>query len=126
MVERFDDLRVYQQAFGLAMRIFTLSRGWPKEELYSLTSEIRRSSRSVCANIAEAWKKRGYVAHFVSKLSYADAEAGETQNWLRFAKDCGYIADHDYEALLREYNAVSGGLVKMMVEAQSWCGPSST
>jgi len=125
LAERFDDLRVYQQAFDLATRIFTLSRGWPRHEMYSLTSQVRRSSRSVCANIAEAWRKRRYVPHFVSKLSDADAEAAETQNWLKFAASSGYVPEKTRQELCAGYDAVSGGLVKMMAEPQTWCGPSS-
>lgn len=124
LAERFDDLRVYQQGFDLAMQVFELSRGWPKEETYSLTSQIRRSSRSVCGNIAEAWRKRRYAAHFVSKLSDADSEAGETQNWLKFARECGYITDEQYGMLRQQYDIVAGGLVKMMASPDSWCGPS--
>lgn len=88
MVERFEDLRVYKEGFELSMRIFELPKSWPNTETRSLTSQIRRSSRSVCANIAGAWRKRRYTAHFVSKLSDADSEAAETQNWLNFAVEC--------------------------------------
>ncbi len=125
MVERFEDLRVYQQAFSLSMRVFDLSCKWPPEELYVLTSQIRRSSRSVSANIAEAWRKRRYVAHFVSKLSDADAEAGETQNWLNYAIAHRYITKHEYDELYAEYDVLMGGLVKMMSNPKGWCGPSN-
>lgn len=125
LAQHFEDLRVYQQAFDLAARIFMLSRDWPREELYCLTSQVRRSSRSVCANIAEAWRKRRYVPHFVSKLTDADAEAAETQTWLKIAANCGHIAEEECARLHGKYNTVSGGLVKMMSEAQTWCGPSS-
>ena len=126
MVERFEDLRVYQQAFSLSMRVFDLTLRWPPEEIYSLTSQIRRSSRSVCANVAEAWRKRRYVAHFVSKLSDADAEAAETQNWLNFAKGHRYISEQEYDELYAEYDTVIGGLVRMMSKPDGWCGPSNT
>src|SRR4030065_1848181 len=91
LAQEFKDLRVYQLAFESATLIFEVSKNWPKEERYSLTDQIRRSSRSVCSNIAEAWRKRLYVASFVSKLSDADAEAAETQVWLDLARACGYI-----------------------------------
>jgi four helix bundle protein len=85
------DLDVYQMAFEAAMRIFELTKSFPKEETYSLTDQIRRSSRSVCSNIAEAWRKRRYEAAFVSKLNDAEAEAAETQVWLEFSVECGYL-----------------------------------
>ncbi|MBI5053457.1 MAG: four helix bundle protein [Chloroflexi bacterium] len=79
------DLRVYQKAFDSAMKIFELSKSFPSEEKYSLTDQMRRSSRSVCANLAEAWRKRRYEAHFMSKISDAESEAAETQVWIEFA-----------------------------------------
>jgi len=85
LVTHHKELRVYQQAFDAAMRVYRLSRRWPPEERYSLTSQVCRSSRSVCGNIAEAWRKRRYPNHFVSKFSDADGEGAETQNWLGFA-----------------------------------------
>lgn len=124
LVTRFRELRVYEQAFEAAARIFELSKSWPKEERYSLTDQIRRSSRSVCANIAEAWRKRRYRAHFVSKLSDADAEAAETRVWLDFALNCGYIAQEEYASLNTTYHKIAAGLVGMMANADSWCGPS--
>ena len=124
LVKQFKDLRVYQQAFGAATRIYELSKGWPAEERYSLTDQIRRSSRSVCANIAEAWRKRRYPAHFVSKLSDSDAEAAETQVWPDFALDSGYITQQDHDTLYETYEYISGGLVKMMSNSNAWCGPS--
>ncbi len=123
-IGHFREFRVYKQAFEAAMCIFRLSKRWPTEERYSLTDQIRRSSRSVCANIAEAWHKRRYVPHFISKLTDADTELGETQTWLHFAVECGYISSEDYRKLIREYRAVSGGVVKMMAEPEKWCGPS--
>ncbi len=125
MVEHFRELRIYRQAFRVAREIFRLSKGWPKEERYALTDQIRRSSRSVCANIAEAWRKRRYPKHFVSKLSDADAEAGEAQSWLDFAIDCGYLEKDDYDKLDAEYEKIIGGLVKMMAAPEPWCGPST-
>ena len=83
------DLDVYRRAFATAMQIFRLSKTFPKDETFSLTDQGRRSSRSVCANLAEAWRKRRYEAAFISKLSDAETEAGETQVWLEFALECG-------------------------------------
>lgn len=85
------DLHVYQKAYALAMRIFRISKSFPREELYSLTDQVRRSSRSVAANIAEAFRRRRYPSMLVSRLVDADAEATETQVWLDFARDCGYL-----------------------------------
>ncbi|HWP47987.1 MAG TPA: four helix bundle protein [Candidatus Limnocylindrales bacterium] len=124
-MKHFRQLRVYQGALEAAMKIFELSKNWPKEERYSLTDQIRRSSRSVCSNITEAWCKRRYVAHFVSKLTDADGEAAETQSWLDFALRCGYISETDFIELNQCYEAISSGLVRMMAEAEKWCGPAS-
>ena len=125
MIKHFRELRVFRQGFDAAMRIFELSKTWPKEETHSLIDQIRRSSRSVCANIAEAWRKRRYPAHFASKLSDADTEVAETQLWLDFALSCGCMPKEEYDVLNQEYERISGGLVKMMTEADSWCGPAS-
>ena len=124
-IYHFRQLRVYQQARELAKKIYAHSQEWPQGERFALTDQIRRSSRSVCANIAEAWRKRRYVAHFVSKLSDADTEAGETQSWLDSALDCGRISQTEYEILDRAYEILSGGLVKMMSDPQKWCGPAN-
>jgi len=121
-IDRFEKLRVYRQAFEAAMRIFEISVEWPKEERYALTDQIRRSSRSVCANISEGWRKRRYERHFISKLSDADAEAAETRTWLRFAHRCGYLSGSDFEALDRIYDRICGGLVMMMQRPEKWCG----
>jgi four helix bundle protein len=124
-VEDFDDLRVYRTAFRHAMTIFDLSTEWPTEEKYSLTDQIRRSSRAVCSNIAEAWSKRRYEAHFVSKLSDAEGEAAETITWLDFAHSCEYLEAGDHDELRGEYRKIRGGLVKMMRNPDPWCGPSA-
>jgi four helix bundle protein len=123
-VQRHNDLRVYQQAFAAAMRIFELSQKWPREERYALTDQIRRCSRSVCGNIAEAWRKRRYEPQFVSKLSDADAEVAEAQTWLEFAAACGYTDSATQRELCQQYDRICGGLVKMMAEPSQWCGPS--
>jgi four helix bundle protein len=125
MVQHFRELRVYRDAFSAAMQIFDASKSWPKEERYSLTDQIRRSSQSVCGNIAEAWRKRRYPSHFTSKLSDADSEAAETQAWLEFAYECGYIREEQYREMDAVYERICGGLVKMMTDAEVWCGPST-
>ena len=124
-VEDFDDLRVYRTAFKHSMEIFELSGEWPKEERYALTDQIRRSSRAVCSNIAEAWSKRRYEAHFISKLSDAEGEAAETITWLDFAQACDYLPKDNHEQLRTEYRKIRGGLIKMMKNPDPWCGPSA-
>ena len=121
VVQDFRDLKVYRLAFESAMRIFELSKKWPVEEKYSLTDQIRRSSRSVCGNIAEAWRKRRYVNHFVSKLSDSDAEAAETGVWLDFAVRCGYLETDDWKMLKDNYDHVCRMLSKMMDKPEAWC-----
>jgi len=86
------DLDVYKKAYALSMDIFHQSKSWPTEEKYSLTDQIRRSSRSICSNLREAWAKRRYEAHFISKFSDCDGENGETDTWLDYARDCEYIS----------------------------------
>ena len=114
------DLRVYQAAFLAAMEIYRLSKSFPIEEKFSLTDQIRRSSRSVCANLAEAFRKRRYPKNFVSKLSDCESEAAETHVWLDFALACDYITIEDYEKLYKEYDMILGMLVKMIVEPEKW------
>ena len=114
------DLRVYQKAYGLAMEIFELSRKWPPEERYSLTDQIRRSSRSVCSNLSESWAKRRYVAHFISKLTDADGENGETDTWLDFAKDCGYLSEVDHHRLTNECREMGAMLGSMINDPSSF------
>jgi len=108
------DLRVYQKAYVLAMKIFSLSRDWPQEEKYSLTDQIRRSSRSVCANLREAWAKRRYEAHFISKLTDADGENAETDTWLDFACDCGYLSSEEHKRLAADCREVGTMLGSML------------
>jgi four helix bundle protein len=98
----FKNLTVYQKAFELAMTIFKISKNFPKEERYSLTDQVRRSSRGVCVNIAEAYRKRKYPAYFISKSSDADMENSETQVWLEFALSCEYIGNDDYQHLIEK------------------------
>jgi len=111
---RFQDLLAYQKAFALAMRIFEISKSFPSEEKYSLTDQIRRSSRSVAANIAEAYRKRVYPRHFHSKLTDSDAENSETQVWLEFALRCNYISQQVYIELIKESDEV-GKLLNYMI-----------
>ena len=108
------DLDVYKKAYGLAMEIFELSRKFPHEERYALTSQIRRSSRSVAMNLREAWAKRRYEAHFVSKLTDCDGEANETDTSLDFAKACGYISEAQHESLT-EMNREIGRMLGSMI-----------
>ena len=110
----FRDLKVYQKAYASAVRIFQLSKHFPATEVYSLTSQIRRSSRSICANLAEAYRKRRYPNHFVSKLSDCDAECAETTVHLDFSLDCGYLNATDHKALLSDYTQVGKMLEAMM------------
>ena len=121
VVMSFKELRVYCLAFDSAMKIFELTKRWPKEEKYSATDQIRRSSRSVCANIAEAWRKRRYPAHFISKLSDSDTEAAETDVWLDFGYKCGYLKKEDHEALTDDYDHIERMLTKMMTNPEKWC-----
>jgi four helix bundle protein len=122
-IVRHQDLDVYKKAFDAAMQIFELSKGFPKEETYSLTDQIRRSSRSVCANIAEAWRKRRYVAAFISKLNDVEGEAAETQTWLEFAVRCGYMEKQTGRDLYRVYDEIISMLVAMICNPDKWIIP---
>ncbi len=121
LIENYTDLRVYKLAFESAIHIFEISRKWPAEEKYSLTDQIRRSSRSVCANIAEAWRKRRYPAHFVSKLSDSDSEAAETEVWLDFALRLVYLSKYDPTELLDHYDHICRMFTNMIANPQLWC-----
>ena len=112
----FKDLTVYQKAFNLAMEIFELSKKFPKEETYSLTDQIRRSSRSVCTTVGEAYRKRQYKAYFLSKISDADMENTETQVWLDFAESCGYL-DSDQRSSLKSVSVEVGKLLNHMLHS---------
>ena len=111
---KFQDLLAYQKSFNLAMKIFHLSKSFPKEEVFSLTDQIRRSSRSVSANISEAYRKRLYPKHFISKLTDSDAENSETQTWLEFSLQCDYISIDTFNNLMDESNEV-GKLINYMI-----------
>src|SRR6185369_15627955 len=124
MIVRHQDLDVYKKAFAAAIQVFELSKDFPKEETYSLTDQIRRSSRSVCANLAEAWRKRRYEAAFVSKLNDAEAEAAESQTWLEFAVRCKYLGREDAKRLYKTYDEVISMLVAMINNSSTWVLPS--
>lgn len=114
------ELEVYQMAYGQAMELFKLSTQFSSEEKYSLTSQIRRSSRSVCANLCEAWAKRRYQAHFVSKLTDCDGENQETDTHMDFAKDCGYIDTLTIDRLQKTNQQIGRMLGKMITNPQPW------
>lgn len=119
-ITRHTELQVFQRAFEAAMTLFRHSKGFPREETYSLTDQMRRSSRSVAANITEAWRKRRYEAAFISKLSDAETEAAETQTWIQFALRCGYLHPEEATSLNDEYEAIIRMLVAMISESQKW------
>lgn len=119
-ISSYKELRVYQKAMTAAMRIFELTKHFPVEERYSLTDQIRRASRSVCSNIGEAWRKRRYPAHFVSKLSDSEGEAEETRVWLELAFRCGYVSKDETEALDQTYDGIIAQLVRMIEHPEQW------
>ena len=125
-IQNHRELEVYKLAFEVAMRIFELSKKFPVEERYSLTDQIRRSSRSVCANLTEAWRKRRYVGAFVAKLSDSEAEAAETQTWLEFAVNCNYLNADVGQELYQKYNHILGKLVSMITNPADWTIPPPT
>ena len=114
-------MKVYKMAFELQQEIFEITKSFPKEELYSLTDQIRRSSRSIGSNIAEAWQKRRYEAHFVSKLSDSDGEQAETQHWLDTSYDCTYISADDHKYLLEKCKEIGRMLGGMMPNPGPFC-----
>ncbi|NES94898.1 MAG: four helix bundle protein [Desertifilum sp. SIO1I2] len=119
-IKSHRNLEVYQMAFDAAMEIFELSQTFPIEERYSLTDQIRRSSRSVCANLAESWRKRRYQAAFIAKLSDAEAEAAETQTWIEFAVKCNYLEVETGRQLYAKYNSILGMLVSLIHNSAKW------
>lgn len=119
-IATYRDLRVYQSAMTAAMEIFETTRKFPAEERYSLTDQIRRSSRSVCANLAEAWRKRRYEAAFIAKMSDAETEATETQVWLEFSLRCQYIPQDMHARLHDIYDHIVAQLVKMIDDRHKW------
>lgn len=119
-IQSHIQLETYQLAFDAAMRIFEVSKQFPKEEKYSLTDQMRRSSRSVCANLTEAWRKRRYEAAFISKLSDSEAEAAETQTWIQFAVQCDFLNKDAGRELHETYDRVIGKLVNMITNPKPW------
>ncbi len=119
-IKSHRELDVYRMGFESAMRIFEVSKSFPVEERYSLTDQIRRSSRSVCANVTEAFRKRKYPKAFVAQLSDAEGEAAETQAWLDFCIKCGYIDRETYKNLDSEYDQIIGKLVNMARFPEKW------
>ena len=119
-IRHFRDLDVYQGAMALVMRVFELAKYFPSEERYALTDQIRRSSRSVCANLAEAWRKRRYQAAFVSKLNDAEAEAAETQVHIEIALRHNYLSRETFEELDDAYDKILGQIVKMIDQSDRW------
>ncbi len=121
-VKSFRDLEVYKLSRQLAKEIFEVSKKFPKEEMYSLTDQVRRSSRSVGAQIAEAWAKRRYEKHFISKLTDADGEQQETQHWIETALDCAYISNETASTYFSQYAAVGKMINSMINKSSSFCG----
>jgi four helix bundle protein len=119
-IESFEDLDVYQLALELQQDVFRLSKQFPKEETYSLTDQVRRSSRSVGANISEAWAKRRYPAHFVSKLSDADGEQDETRHWLQSAFICKYISEDEVGVMIGKCKVIGRKLGNMIQHPDQW------
>lgn len=119
-IENHRQLDVYRMAFEAAVEISESSRSFPAEERYSLTDQVRRSSRSVCANIAEAFRKRKYEKSFVSKLNDSEGEAGETQTWLEFANRFGYLETEEFTHLYSEYDNIIGKIVRMRNQPGKW------
>jgi len=119
-IRSYKELRVYRAAMDATMEIFELSKNFPAEERYSLTDQMRRSSRSICTNIGEAWRKRRYPAHFVSKLSDSDGEAEETRVWIEFSERCRYISHDKAVRLDRVYDGILAQLVNMIFNKDDW------
>ena len=122
-VRDFRELNVYELARASGMKVFELTKAFPRDERFSLTDQIRRSSRSIRANIAEAWRKRRYPAAFLNKLSDADPEAAETTVWLDVALECGYISDQTHQELLDAYDHICAQLTKISSAPEQWCNP---
>jgi four helix bundle protein len=123
-ITNHGELDVYQRAFAAANTIFGLSKAFPKEERYALTDQIRRSSRAVCANLAEAWRRRRYEHAFINCLSIAEGEAAETQVWLEFAVSCGYLHPEQAKDLHKSYAGILATLVGMINHPETWIIPA--
>ena len=125
LIKTHRDLDVYKISFDIAMQIFEKSKSFPVEERYSLTDQVRRSSRSVCANLGEVWRKRRYEASFISKLSDAEAEAAETQVWLEFAIQCRYLEEEVGDKLIASYENIIGKIISLINNPQPWLLPGA-
>ena len=123
-IDSAKDLVIYQKSYALAMRVFELSKTFPAEERYALTSQIRRSSRSICLNLREAWAKRRYEAHFISKMTDCDGENSETDSSLDFARDCGYLSDKDHAELVAACSEI-GKMIGSMIKTPSVFAPTT-
>jgi four helix bundle protein len=121
----FEDLRVYQRAFELQQQIFELSKRFPAEERYALTDQIRRASRSIGANLSEAWQKRRYIAHFISKLTDADGEQAETRHWVNTATACKYISAREQRSIHDQCARIGQMLGTMMAKPEKFCRETS-
>jgi four helix bundle protein len=120
MISNYDELRVFQNAMDACMTIFELTKKFPPEERYSLTDHVRRSSRSVCANLAEAWRRRRYKGAFEARLNDAESEAAETQVWLDLAARCGYLAKEQKAQLKAAYDQIGAQIVTMLQSSERW------
>jgi four helix bundle protein len=121
VIQSFRDLRVYRLAFELQQQVFKTSKMFPKEENYSLTDQIRRSSRAIGANISEAWQKRRYPSHFISKLTDSDGEQAETQHWISTALSCEYITQAQHDEMMSECEEIGRKLGSMMASPEKFC-----
>jgi four helix bundle protein len=119
-INSYKDLRVFQNGMDAAMKIFEITKEFPSEEKYSMVDQMRRSSRSVCTNLAEAWRKRRYRAAFIAKLSDAESEACETQVWIEFARRCNYLDEDICKELDITYDKIIGQIVNMIANADKW------
>ncbi|MDD4527725.1 MAG: four helix bundle protein [Candidatus Margulisbacteria bacterium] len=121
LIKHVRDMEVYKLAFATAMNIYELTKGFPVEERYSLVDQIRRSSRSVCSNLAEGWRKRKYKAVFINKLTDSSQEASETQTWLEFSLSCGYISNEQFSEVYEKYEHIFAMLFNMEKKADDFC-----
>jgi four helix bundle protein len=120
-IRSFRELEAYQVAFGLQQKVFAASKAWPREEMYSFTDQVRRASRAIGANIAEAWGKRKYPAHFLSKLTDADGELQESLHWFDTAFACEYLSADERDSLMKDAESVGRLLGGMMAKHESFC-----
>ena len=123
-VRSYQDLRVFQGAMDGCIEVFSISKKFPPEERFSLTDQVRRSSRSVCANLAEAWRNRRHKGAFIAKLDDSLGEATETQVWLEIARRCRFLSDAESENLVRVYDKISAQLVSMIQTSEKWLVPA--